>query len=143
MEKEKEKKAQVCLQVEVLVGHIGLELFRVQMITCCFYQTFFRMRTSQSIFLNIGHLNLQCVYQGERGRRNRKTRLALVGVYPIALTEGPTFSLSLGKTTPLKPHLSFRPRMLNNICTQGAGGVEKVQGAGLRDIFRNHPYFVH
>lgn len=29
MEKEKEKKAQVCLQVEVLVGHIGLELFRV------------------------------------------------------------------------------------------------------------------
>ena len=75
------------------------------MITGCFYQAFFRMRTSLSVFLNIGQLHLQCVYQGERVRRNGNMRLALVGVYPYVgvytyvgvypLTEGSSFRVCL------------------------------------------------
>lgn len=85
------------------------------------------MRTSLSIFLNIGQLNSQCVYQGESGEKEQeKTRLALVWCMHIALTEGPTFQ-SVFKARPLPQTPSvLQTRNSNNICTQEAGGVEKV-----------------
>lgn len=63
-------------------------------------------------------------------------RLALVGVYPYVgvyshivgvypLTEGSSLEFVFRQDHSPRPHLSFRPRILNNFCTE-AGGVEKV-----------------